>query len=162
MQLVERIRLDERPRPVDVFPALVGGDDHRIHLAQHVLGAPDDMGDTRSPRHPRPVGRVVAPHVSDLCAGNPQRRRWLRAEILRNGRVAAIGHRRGVVAAVDDRAPTERVAVAVDHPQHRQANPLRVGNQAHIGLSQQKQGIRPRGRRPPRLSPAPAGRVPAL
>ena len=73
------------------------------------------------------VGRIVAPDVRHLRPGNAQVLRRLGAEILRNDREAAVGHRLGVVAAVDDGAPTIGMAVAVDHAQHGQADVIGIG-----------------------------------
>ena len=122
-------RIDERAGAVDVFVADVCSDDHGVHVTDHVLGFRDDVRDVRRSGDLLGLSDVVAPDVSDLYAVDTKIFLRLGVEVLTDDRVAAVGDDLTVVPTVDDRRPAKRVAVAVDHAEHRQADVVWVRDQ---------------------------------
>ena len=154
--------LDERPCPLDVLPAAIGGDDHRIDLPDHVFGAIDDVGNAGGPGHlaasagsSHQTWVTCAPGMP-RCSGGSRRDTG-----------GSKGSRNRpwppVVAAVDDGAPTIGMAVAVDHAQHGQADAAgrEPGSCQAFSAKTGHPPARPAGHGDCRLR-GPRGRVPPL
>jgi hypothetical protein len=93
--------LDERPGAAHVVEAVVGGDDHGIHLADDILGLGHNVWNQGGGGDERGLGGIVGPEMGDARAGNAHGVRRVGAHV---GRDAGIGAARegGGIVAVDD------------------------------------------------------------
>ena len=70
---------------------LVGGDDHRIHLGDHLLGAPHHMGNSRGGGNLGGVVGVIGPDMRDAGIGDAEALGRLLGQIRRDRGEGALG-----------------------------------------------------------------------